>query len=95
MTPLRQRMIEDMKIRNYSQHTIAAYVMRHLPFGALLPQEPGPTGSRGDPRVPGGPGRAEESELALLQAGVGGLAVLLPACAASRRSGRGRSRPAL
>ncbi len=26
MTPLRQRMIEDMKIRNFSQHTIAAYV---------------------------------------------------------------------
>jgi len=26
MTPLRQRMIEDMKIRDYSEHTIAAYV---------------------------------------------------------------------
>ena len=26
MTPLRQRMIEDMKIRNFSQHTISAYV---------------------------------------------------------------------
>ncbi len=26
MTPLRQRMIEDMKIRDYSEHTITAYV---------------------------------------------------------------------
>lgn len=26
MTPLRQRMIEDMKIRDYSAHTVAAYV---------------------------------------------------------------------
>jgi integrase/recombinase XerD len=26
MTPLRQRMIEDMKIRDYSEHTVAAYV---------------------------------------------------------------------
>jgi hypothetical protein len=26
MTPLRQRMIDEMHIRNYSKHTIAAYV---------------------------------------------------------------------
>jgi site-specific recombinase XerD len=26
MTPLRQRMIEDLKIRDYSEHTVAAYV---------------------------------------------------------------------
>ena len=26
MTPLRQRMIEDLKIRDYSEHTTAAYV---------------------------------------------------------------------
>ena len=26
MTPLRQRMIEEMHLRNYSKHSIAAYV---------------------------------------------------------------------
>jgi hypothetical protein len=26
MTPLRQRLIEDIRLRNFSEHTVAAYV---------------------------------------------------------------------
>ncbi len=36
MTPLRQRMIEEMHLRNYSKHSIAAYVERGVPLGEPL-----------------------------------------------------------
>jgi integrase/recombinase XerD len=40
MTPLRQRMIEDMKIRNFSVHTIAQYVSRIAHFARHFGRSP-------------------------------------------------------
>jgi Phage integrase, N-terminal SAM-like domain len=39
-TPLRQRMIEDMKIRNLSPHTINAYVERVAAFAKHFGKSP-------------------------------------------------------
>ena len=39
-TPLRQRMIEDMKIRNLSPHTIKAYVERVAAFAKHFGKSP-------------------------------------------------------
>ena len=39
-TPLRQRMIEDMKIRNLSPHTIEAYVERVAAFAKHFGKSP-------------------------------------------------------
>jgi integrase/recombinase XerD len=39
-TPLRQRMIEDMKIRNLSPHTIKAYVERVAAFAQHFGKSP-------------------------------------------------------
>ena len=40
MTPLRQRMIEDMKIRDYSSHTTAAYVSAVYRLAAFYHKSP-------------------------------------------------------
>ena len=39
-TPLRQRMIQDMKIRNLSPHTIKAYVERVAAFAKHFGKSP-------------------------------------------------------
>jgi integrase/recombinase XerD len=36
MTPLRQRMIEDMQVRNFSPHTQSAYVLQVSLFARYL-----------------------------------------------------------
>ena len=46
---LRQRMIEDMQIRDYSKHTIAAYVSAVYRLANSLPPQPRQAGSRRDP----------------------------------------------
>ena len=40
MTPLRQRMIEDMQVRNLSPHTQASYVQQVLLFARHFNQSP-------------------------------------------------------
>ena len=39
-TPLRQRMIEDMKLRNLSPHTVQAYVDRVAAFAKHFGKSP-------------------------------------------------------
>lgn len=40
MTPLRRRMIEDMRVRNFSEHTIDAYVRRVATFAKHYQRSP-------------------------------------------------------
>ena len=51
-TPLRQRMIEDMKIRNLSPHTIKAYVERVAAFAKHFGKSPQLLGQKEVLRLP-------------------------------------------
>ena len=53
MTPLRQRMLEDMQVRNLSPHTQRAYVEHVVPLRAPLRPVARAVGPRGDSGLPG------------------------------------------
>ncbi len=48
MTPLRQRMLEELQRRNYNTDTIRGYILAVEQFAPLLPQVPGADGRRGE-----------------------------------------------
>ena len=48
MTPLRQRMIEDMQVRNLSPHTIDCYVRQVALFARYFNRSPELLGPRRD-----------------------------------------------
>ena len=62
MTPLRQRMIEDMKLRNLAPRTIQAYVMRVATFARHFGRSPERLGPRRGPLLPP-PSRPGEARL--------------------------------
>ena len=51
MTPLRQRMIEDMKLRNLAPHTIRVYVERVAAFAMHFGESPDRLGEIGRAHV--------------------------------------------
>ena len=69
LTPLTQRMAEDMQVRNLSPSTIDAYTYHVDKFLALLRPTGRTTRPGRDPPVPAVPGPREESRLEQLQPG--------------------------
>ena len=57
MTPLRQRMTEDMQLRNLGSETQRAYLTLHHRPGAILSNQPCQPEPGGDPRIPALPDR--------------------------------------
>ena len=66
-TPLRQRTIEDMKIRNLSPHTIQAYVDLAAAFAKHFGKSPQLMASEGSSDLPRFPCRGEACLMELLR----------------------------
>ena len=78
MTPLRQRMIEDMKLRNYAPRTIKIYVERVVTFAKHFGKSPQRSGGSRCPGLSPLPRPGEARLLELLRPGHCRPAVPLP-----------------
>ena len=63
ITPLRQRMIEDMTARKLGPHTQRSHISSCKRFAAFLNRSPDTGYMRGHPRLPAAPGRYRHEHL--------------------------------
>ena len=61
MTALRQRMLDDLRIRNYAPSTVLCYIRAVAAFAKHFHKSPRATRPRRDPPVPALPAEPEES----------------------------------
>src|ERR1700732_1823097 len=77
MTELRQRYLEDLRLRNYTKKTQKAYVGVVWRFARYFQALAGSTGARADPTVPGLPGQRESSVVECVQSNSVRAAILI------------------
>ena len=85
MTPLRQRMLEDMSIRNLAENTQLSYVQQVSLLRPVLRLLARATRARADPRVPG----ASDEDLQLTPVASASPSPPCASCTRSRSSALG------